>query len=95
MSDVLSRDFDQEREVASAAAVKADRATAQAFTAVFSTADGQRVLALLDKFCFVKHTTFTPESRDAIVFHEGMRNVALWVHSWLEYEKSLEKHSVG
>jgi hypothetical protein len=90
MSEVLDRDFESERSDASAAALKADRATAALFREVLGTPSGEKLVRLMDKFCFVRHTTFNAESRDAVIFHEGMRNVALWVHSWLEHEKEVK-----
>ncbi len=88
--DSVFNDHAEEKQEAVLEAVKSDVATAQAFKSVFESEDGAKVLKLMDKFCFVNHTTFLPDNRDAVIFHEGMRNVALWVHTWLEYGKAVK-----
>jgi len=92
LMSVLEHSGEAEIELASAEALKADRKTAAFFREVFGSDAGKEVLARLDRFCYLKQTTFSPENRDLVIFREGMRNVALWVHTWLEHEREGETH---
>jgi len=84
---VLEHDGGEELAHASADALKADRKTADYFREAFGTTAGVEVLARIDRFCYLKQTTFSADNRDLVVFREGMRNVALWIHTWLEHER--------
>lgn len=87
--DILNFDADKERESDVERAVTSDRKTAALFKEVFGTDAGAQVLKRMDSFCFVNASTFSADNRDAVIFREGMRNVALWVHAWLAYEREL------
>lgn len=88
---VLDTNREAEIENFSATAQKEDRKVAAHFQETFGSDSGKVVLKKLENFCFMNSSTFSPDSRDTVIFREGMRNVALWIHTWLNYERDLLK----
>jgi len=63
---------------------------------VFTTEEGKRVLADLEKTCFFKSTIFVPNDALTMAFNEGNRAVLLHILTILELNiEELEKLSAG